>query len=62
MDIASAAAVASSSSDALATGKPVKITYHRLKIQQALQPALRNLGLVRRVLRVQPGFQKHFAK
>ena len=36
--IASAAAVASSSSEAFAIGRPGQIGHHRLKIQQRLQP------------------------
>ena len=48
--MASAAAVASSSKEALASGKPGKVANHRLKVQQAFQTALRDFGLVRRVL------------
>ncbi len=47
--IASAAAVASSSSEALATVKPGQVADHRLVVQQRLQPALADLGLVGRV-------------
>ncbi len=47
--IASAAAVASSSSDAPATGRPVRSATSGLEGQQRLQPALADLGLVGRV-------------
>ena len=50
--IASAAAVASSSSDAFATSIPVRSRHHRLEIEQRLETALRDLRLVRRVRRV----------
>ena len=42
----------SSSSDAFATGSPVRSRDHRLEVQQRLQPPLRDLRLVGRVLRV----------
>ena len=47
--IASAAAVASSSSDALAIGQAGEVRDHGLEVQQRLQPALADLGLVGRV-------------
>ena len=52
MVIASAAAVASSSIEALAMSSAGQIGYHRLKIQQRFEPPLRDLRLVRRVGRV----------
>ena len=59
--IASAAAVASSSSEALATGSPVSSVDHRLEVEQRLQPALADLGLVRRVGRVPRRVLEHVA-
>jgi hypothetical protein len=47
--IASAQAVASSSSEALATRQPRQVRHHRLEVQQRLKPPLRDLGLVGRV-------------
>ena len=47
--IASAAAVASSSSDAPATGRPVRSSTIGLEVEQRLEPALADLGLVGRV-------------
>ena len=47
--MASAAAVASSNTEALATAKPVKSRDHGLKVQQRGQSALTDLGLVRGV-------------
>ena len=49
MCIASAAAVASSSSEAFAMSSPVRSVIIVWKLMQRLQPALRNLRLVRRV-------------
>ena len=49
MAIASAAAVASSSSDAFAIGRPVRSDDHGLEFEQRLEPPLRDLRLVRRV-------------
>ena len=57
--IASAAAVASSSSDAVATSIPVEIADHRLKIQERLETALSDLGLVRRVRRIPARVLEH---
>ena len=53
--IASAAAVASSSSEAPATGKAGQVLDHGLEVQQRFQPALGDLRLVRRVGRVPAG-------
>ena len=47
--IASAAAVPSSSSEALAVGSPVRSPTMRLEVEQRLEPALGDLRLVRRV-------------
>src|SRR6266545_548023 len=52
MCIASAAAVASSRSDALARGSAVRSATIGLEVDERLEPALRDLGLIRRVLRV----------
>ena len=52
--IASAAAVPSSSSDALAMSSPVEIGDHGLEIQQGFEASLADLGLIRRIGRV-PG-------
>ena len=57
--MASAAAVASSRSDALATSIAGQIRHHRLEIEQRLEPALRNLGLIRRVRRVPARVLEH---
>ncbi len=59
--IASAAAVPSSSSDALAIGSAGEVTDHRLEGQQRFEPPLRDLGLVRRVRRVPAGILEHVA-
>ena len=60
--IASAAAVPSSSSDALARSMPVRSRDHRLEVQQRFEPALRDLGLVRRVRRVPGRVLEHVAQ
>ena len=59
--IASAAAVASSSNDALATASPVRSVDHRLEVQQRLEPALADLRLVRRVRGVPGRVLQHVA-
>ena len=41
--------------------KRSQVRDHRLKIQQRLEPALGNLGLIRRVLRVPAGILEHVA-
>ena len=56
-----AAAVASSSSEALATSIPVRSRHHGLEVEQRLQAALGDLGLVRRVGRVPAGILEHAA-
>ena len=53
--IASAAAVPSSSSEALAISSPVRSHDHRLEVEQRLEPALGDLRLVGRVRRVPAG-------
>ena len=60
--IASAAAVASSSSDALATSIPVRSRHHRLEVEERFEPALRDLRLVRRVRRVPARVLEHVAQ
>ena len=57
--IASAAAVASSSSDALATSIAGQVAHHRLEVEQRFEPALGDLGLIRRVRRVPAGVLEH---
>ena len=54
--IASAAAVPSSSSDAVAMSIAGQVVDDGLEVQQRLEPALRDLGLIRRVGRVPAGF------
>ena len=46
----------------IGNGQPGKITHHRLEVEQAFQPALRNLCLVRRVLRVPSRVFKNVAQ
>ena len=57
--IASAAAVASSSSDAVGDLHPRQIAHHRLEIQERFEAALRDFGLIGRVGRVPPGVLEH---
>ena len=57
--MASAAAVASSSSDALATSIPVRSLHHRLEVEQRLETALGDLSLIRRVRRVPARVLEH---
>ena len=59
--MASAQAVASSSSEALAMSSAVRSADHRLEIQQRFEAALGNLGLIRRVLRVPAGIFQNVA-
>ena len=61
MCIASAAAVASSSSEALAISRRRQIAHDGLEVEQRLEPALRDLGLVGRVLRVPARVLQHVA-
>jgi hypothetical protein len=50
--------VASSSSEALAIVEPGEVADHGLEVEQRFQPALADLGLVRRVGVYQPGFSR----
>ena len=59
--IASAAAVASSSSEALATCMPVRSRHHRLEREQRFEAALRDFRLVRRIRRVPAGILQDVA-
>ena len=59
--IASAAAVASSSSDALAVGRPGQVGDDGLEVEQRLEPALGDLRLVRRVGGVPARVLQHVA-
>jgi hypothetical protein len=61
MVIASAAAVASSSRDAFASGQTGQLGHHRLEVQQRLQTTLTDLGLVGRVGRVPGRVLEHVA-
>ncbi len=59
--IASAQAVASSSSDALAMSRRGEVGDHRLEIQERFEAALGNFSLIRRVLRVPAGIFQNVA-
>ena len=60
--IASAAAVDSSSIDALAMLHPGQVRDHRLEVEERLEPPLADLGLVRRVGRVPGRVLEHVAQ
>ena len=60
--MASAAAVPSSSSEALAMSMPGEVAHHRLEVEERLEPALADLGLVRRVGRVPGRVLEHVAQ